>query len=275
MIDSMGKTLQYKSPAIPGIEALSCANDFVFPDHIHNSHVLWLNSEGGEQYKMNGCTTTLQPGCLSIIEPGIVHSNNSLDPTKRHLRSLYLDKEFFSYLEKLVTGESRRDFNLPTSVIENYQCWRAAILLHEAIFNNHDQLWVDELIVSIFTRIEKLQFRKINCRESSGNSGYRLKNLVEFMRTKVSDDISLEDLAEIARCTSYHVIRLFRNRVGMSPHAYLIQLRLEKARELIDRGQSIADAALLAGFSDQSHLTRRFKKRYGLTPGLYSSQKLS
>lgn len=92
------------------------------------------------------------------------------------------------------------------------------------------------------------------------------------MQAKFSEDISLDNLAEIAMCTSYHLIRLFRNKVGMSPHAYLVQLRLEKARELIDRGQSIADAALLAGFSDQSHLTRKFKKRYGLTPGLYGSQ---
>jgi len=61
----------------------------------------------------------------------------------------------------------------------------------------------------------------------------------------------------------------------MSPHAYPTQLRLKRARELIDGGQSIADAALLAGFSDQSHLTRRFKKSYVLTPGLYSFQKLS
>ena len=61
----------------------------------------------------------------------------------------------------------------------------------------------------------------------------------------------------------------------MSPHAYLIQLRLEKARQLISKGKSIADAALLAGFSDQSHLTRSFKKRYGLTPGRYGSQKIT
>ena len=271
----MQKPLVYKSPRIPGIEALSCVNDFAFPSHIHNAHVLWLNSEGGERYKLKGCTATLRPGSLSIIEPGIVHSNSSLNPTKRHLRSLYLGEEFFLYLEKLVTGVTAKKLTLPTSVINNHECWQSAILLHEAIINSHDQLRIDELIVSIFTRIGKLQFGKTNCSDSLDNSSSRLKNLVDFMRARVNDDISLEDLAEIALCTSYHVIRLFRNQVGMSPHAYLIQLRLERARELIDSGQNIADAALLAGFSDQSHLTRMFKKRYGLTPGLYGSQKLS
>jgi AraC-like DNA-binding protein len=271
----MKKALQYKSPLSPGIEALSCANSFVFPNHIHNGYVLWLNSEGGEQYNLKGCTTILQPGSVSIIEPGIVHSNKPWNPAKRHLRSLYLDEEFFLYLEKLFTGEKTGQPTLRTSVIENRQCWHTAILLHEAIINNQDQLLIDELIVSLFLKIEIVQFGKVIFRGFSYSSSERLKNIIEYMRAKSSENISLDNLAEIALCSSYHVIRLFRNQVGMSPHAYLIQLRLERARKLIDSGQSIADAALLAGFSDQSHLTRRFKKRYGLTPGLYSSQKLS
>jgi transcriptional regulator GlxA family with amidase domain len=91
------------------------------------------------------------------------------------------------------------------------------------------------------------------------------------MRAKSSEDISLDNLAEIVLCTSDQIIRLFRNQVAMSPHVLLVQLRLERARKLIDSGQSIADATLLAGFSNQSLLTRRFKNRYGLTPGLYVS----
>ena len=271
----MIEPIQYRSPLSPGIEALSCANSFVFTSHIHNGHVLWLNSEGGEQYNLKGCTTILQPGSVSIIEPGIVHSNRPWNPARRHLRSLYLGEEFFLYLERLLTGEAKGKLTLPTSVIENRKCWQLTFLLHEAIINNQDQLLVDELIVSLFSKIETLQFGKVICRRFSDNASDRLKNIVEFMRAGFSEDISLDDLAEIAMCTSYHVIRLFRNQVGMSPHAYLVQLRLERARELIDSGQSLADAALLAGFSDQSHLTRRFKKRYGLTPGRYGSQKLS
>ena len=271
----MEKTLQYKSPLSPGIEVLSCVNSFVFTNHIHNGHVLWLNSEGGEEYNLKGCATILQPGSISIIEPGIVHSNRPWNPAKRHLRSLYLGEEFFLYLEKLLTGETKGKLTLPTSVIENRKCWKLAILLHEAIINNQDQLLIDELIVSLFSKIEVLQFGKVICHGFSDNSTDRLQNLLEFIRAKFNEDISLDNLAEIAKCTSFHVIRLFNNQVGMSPHAYLTQLRLERARELIDNGQSIADAALLAGFSDQSHLTRRFKKRYGLTPGLYGSQKLS
>jgi AraC-like DNA-binding protein len=186
-----------------------------------------------------------------------------------------LSEDFFLYLEKLLTGEVKGKLTLPTSVIANRTCWESAILLHEAIINDHDQLSIDELIVALFAKIEILQIGKVLCRGFYDPSNARFKDLLDFMRARLGEDISLENLADIARCSSYHVIRLFKNQVGMPPHAYLIQLRLERARELIDSGQSIVDAAFLAGFSDQSHLTRRFKERYGLTPGRYDSQKLS
>jgi AraC-like DNA-binding protein len=93
------------------------------------------------------------------------------------------------------------------------------------------------------------------------------------MRSMLQENLSLEMLAVIAGCTSFHLMRLFKKHLGMSPHSYLVQLRLERAKELLSQGNPIADAALRAGFSDQSHLTRRFKQRYGLTPGTYLQQK--
>jgi AraC-like DNA-binding protein len=94
------------------------------------------------------------------------------------------------------------------------------------------------------------------------------------MRSMLQENLSLEMLAVIAGCTSFHLMRLFKKHLSMSPHSYLVQLRLERAKELLSQGHPIADAALCAGFSDQSHLTRRFKQRYGLTPGTYLQQKL-
>ena len=266
--------LQYKSPPFPGIKALSCSSDFVFDNHIHSGHVLWLNSEGGEHFNVQGTASILQPGSISVIEPGIVHSNQPATKNKRHLRSLYLEEDFFLYLEKLVTGSSTQKYSLPTKTFENKGYWRDAIALHEAIITDEDKLLIEELSVSLFTQIRDLQFGSLHINHVSHKRDDRVKTIIDFMTAHLGMEISLETLAEIANCTSYHVIRLFKKTVGMSPHAYLVQMRLERAREFIDGGRSITEAALNAGFSDQSHLTRRFKKRYGLTPGIYGAQKL-
>lgn len=270
----MEGSLQYKFPPLPGIKALSCSSDFVFDNHIHSGHVLWLNSEGGEKFKVLGTTSVLQPGSISIIEPGVVHSNHPLAKSKRHLRSLYLENDFFLYLEKLLTGSSSQKYTLPTKVLKNSSHWQDALGLHEAIITGKSRLFIEELCISLFTQISDLHFGSPATNGSTTKGDNRIYTIIDYMRAHIGEEISLKTLAEIARCTSYHIIRLFKETVGMSPHAYLLQLRLEKAQKLIDEGKTITDAALEAGFSDQSHLTRRFKKRFGITPGIYGTQQL-
>jgi AraC-like DNA-binding protein len=68
----------------------------------------------------------------------------------------------------------------------------------------------------------------------------------------------------------YTLARSFRNRFGTSPHRYLVGRRLERVRAEIARDASLADAAYAVGFADQSHMTRHFKARFGLTPGHYA-----
>lgn len=186
-----------------------------------------------------------------------------------------MDREFFSYLETLITGDSSGNFNLPTIVLDKREYWQQTIFLHEAILNSSDQLLLDELILALFSLIGKVGFRERIERESAHGSAGRISTVFDFMRENFDSDVSLNDLATLQNCTSFHLIRMFKKQMGMSPHAYLVQLRLERARQLIAGGAGIAEAALEAGFSDQSHLTRGFKKRYGLTPGVYLSQKHS
>jgi len=152
--------------------------------------------------------------------------------------------------------------------------WRDALNLHEAIITGQSRLLIEELCISLFTQIGDLHFGSTPINHVIDKRDVRISTIIDYMRTHLGDEISLNTLAEIAGCTSYHVIRLFKETMGMSPHAYLIQLRLERARELLDEGKTITDAALDSGFSDQSHLTRRFKKRFGITPGTYGAQKL-
>jgi AraC-like DNA-binding protein len=68
----------------------------------------------------------------------------------------------------------------------------------------------------------------------------------------------------------YHVIRIFRKATGLPPYTYFEQLRIERAIDLLRRGVPISDVAVMTGFSDQSHLTRRFKRVVGVPPGKYA-----
>ncbi len=271
----MKNNVLYASSVLPGIEALSCSSHFSFGSHIHNGHVLWLNSEGGEYFTLKGSTEMLQPGSISVIEPGIVHSNRPCEKGGRHLRSLYLDREFFLYVEKMETGSATGKICLPTARFQNIRQWKQAVLLHEAIITGEEQIVLEHLVLLLFSHLRESLPRWKQEANIRSCTDYRLPQIIDYMRAHLGEKISLNELAQIARCTSFHIIRIFKTGMGMSPHAYLVQLRLEQARQYMDKGYTIADAALLSGFSDQSHLNRVFSKRYGLTPGSYIAQKLS
>jgi AraC-like DNA-binding protein len=80
---------------------------------------------------------------------------------------------------------------------------------------------------------------------------------------------SLQELADAVGANRFVLLRQFRHRVGLPPHAYVLRLRVDRARSLLARGADIADVAFLLGFSDQSHFSRLFKRVVGIPPGDY------
>ncbi len=82
---------------------------------------------------------------------------------------------------------------------------------------------------------------------------------------------TLADLAAIAGLSRFQLLRSFACETGLTPHAYLVQRRVRLARDLIGGGAGLADAAMQAGFADQSHMTRAFLRQYGFTPGRFSA----
>jgi len=87
------------------------------------------------------------------------------------------------------------------------------------------------------------------------------------MQRHYSDNISIKELAELACLSPYHFIRVFNQAIGMPPHAYLMQIRVNRARNLLSTKKSLIEVAIQTGFSDQSHLNRYFKRVFGYTPG--------
>lgn len=89
----------------------------------------------------------------------------------------------------------------------------------------------------------------------------------EYLHDHVLDRVSLEELSGVAGLGRYQLVRSFRRRYGLAPHAYQSALRCSRARQLLAAG--VAPSAIDVGFFDQSHLTRHFVRAYGVTPGAY------
>jgi transcriptional regulator GlxA family with amidase domain len=92
----------------------------------------------------------------------------------------------------------------------------------------------------------------------------------EFIEAHLEKSIALRELAGIARLSSSHFARAFRQSAGVSPHDYLMQRRVARAQDLLGSTDlALSEIAIACGFADQSHFSRRFKERLGITPSRY------
>jgi AraC-like DNA-binding protein len=98
---------------------------------------------------------------------------------------------------------------------------------------------------------------------------------IRRVRNRIDADpaarLTLVELANEIGLSRYQLLRAFARDLGLTPHAYIIQRRIELARRLIRSGRELAEVAVAAGFCDQSHLTRCFARRFGVTPRRYAS----
>jgi len=102
-----------------------------------------------------------------------------------------------------------------------------------------------------------------------GLSSVAKRRALELMDARVDSHLSIDFLATEVGLSPAHFARAFRETLGLPPHRYLLHLRLERARRMLDAEDAVlSDVALRAGFADQAHFTRLFKREYGVTPGV-------
>ena len=99
-----------------------------------------------------------------------------------------------------------------------------------------------------------------------------VREVVAYIENNFAERINLQDLADVADLSIFRLVTVFRNEIGVPPHRYLCHVRVRHAQTLLGRGVPPAIAASEAGFFDQSHLSRHFKRICGITPGQYVAQ---
>ena len=94
----------------------------------------------------------------------------------------------------------------------------------------------------------------------------RMKSLLSWLEARIGDPLTIDAMASQVGLSTAHFSREFKHATGQTPWEYFLQLRLERARQLLEQGESVTNVALQTGFSDQPHLSRLFKQRFGVSP---------
>ena len=103
--------------------------------------------------------------------------------------------------------------------------------------------------------------------QNRGLTRTQLQQAIDYIQTHLNRDLSLAELASVVNISPTYFASLFKQAMGIAPHQYVIQLRVERAKLMLSKTDlAIANIALQVGFSSQSHLTQQFKRITGLTP---------
>ncbi len=269
--------VQYYIPeAIEGLELLSCSDaSYHFSPHFHDSYCIWFNTRSAEAYTLKGNSGLLSIGDIGIIAPGEVHSNCSFDANARQLLTIYLNDSSLRAMSSHIFGHSDSSVEFRTGFYRDKENFTELHSLWHILRQSNSALERQISLCTTFARLISRYSKPSYQVPTVGHEQKRVAQIIELFHERLADNIGLDDLAKQIDCTPFHLIRFFRKAIGLTPHAYLIQLRLEKAKDLLRRGQSLVDVSLSTGFTDQSHLTRHFKQKFGVTPGYYRHQILN
>jgi AraC family transcriptional regulator len=140
------------------------------------------------------------------------------------------------------------------------------------------KLYTDSLIQTLTLHLLKNYSNAAAVQENlnGGLSGYKLKRVQEFIDANLEEDLSLTELAEVADLSQFHFARAFRKSTGQTPQQYLMQQRIERAKQLLSKDDlPIVEISLRTGFKNQSHFTTLFRKFTKYTPKLWREIKLA
>jgi AraC-like DNA-binding protein len=249
-------------PAVPGVrEALTASfATHAYPPHVHDVWTLFLVDAGGVRYDLDRHERAAEPSKVSVLPPGVVHDGRPATPGGYRKRVVYLEP---SVLGTELTGAA-----VDRPWIADAALRRDVSRLHDALGCADDALEAETRLAFVARRVRHA-LRRAEPRREPIPDRHVAARMRDYLAAHAFEPVTLAAAAAAVGAGETHAAHSFVDVFGIAPHAYVLGRRLEAARDRILAGQPLADVAAEVGFYDQAHLTRRFRRFLGTTPGRF------
>ena len=241
-----------------------------FAPHFHEGFAIGVIQAGVETFSYRKKQYFSAPGALVLINPGEIHTGEAAVAEGWTYRMLYPDAAILQQAASEVAGPQRDVPFFPAPVVYDAPMAQLMLKLHLALEDEAASVLERESL--LLWTLGQLIVRHADDRPASQRLQVEraaVQAARDYLDAHYAGDVSLDTLAAQVNLSPFYLLRVFKQEMGLSPHAYLTQTRIWRARKLLLAGFPIADVAAQTGFADQSHLTRRFKRIVGVTPGQY------
>ncbi len=264
-IDTRNSSRYWQDAHVPGLSCL--AADFTSHDyapHSHDALVVAVTEAGGAEFKSRGSTDEATASALLVFNPAEPHSGRMGWSRRWRYRGLYLGEPAI-----MAVGRSLGIGTTPyftANVFRDETLVASFLALHQALDEGRDPFEERELLVRSFGAL----FARHGCggiRIPAAPRDLALAAVVrKIMTERHTETLTLDELGAAVGLSPFQLIGLFKRATGLTPHAYLTQVRLKAAFCELKAGTPVAEAALAAGFCDQAALNKHFKRCFGITP---------
>jgi AraC-like DNA-binding protein len=257
---------------LPTVEFFKATyTDFSYMPHFHEEYAIGVVENGLHGFRYRGVNYKVPPQNIITCQPGEIHTGHSESDELWQWRMLYIQP---TLIQEILTesGQTKQSFPfLKATVIEHPLAVQHLATLHQQAEHREPTLTIEiqlrQLLKIIVAHYSDTLFSENRVHQEK----QALQRVKSYIQVHYAEDIQLSDLAECANFSKTYLIRAFRQQEGISPYAYLVQVRLKRAQIYLRQGYSILDTALATGFFDQSHFTRYFKATFGVTPRQYQT----
>lgn len=244
------------SVSVPGLRAFRCTIASLHTG-IKEDYVVGRVERGRSEWWARGKVWRSAPGTIMVKEPGDVHRDLAHDGPITFTAIMLPAADIVRVREE---GKVVAQTQLEAGDERAAPFHR----LHDAVCAGADRLSVEVALAEAIATFARLG-------NATTEHTRPVRRAMEYLRERLAEPITLDDLATHAALDKFHLCRAFRAQIGMPPHAYLTHLRIQRARELLSQGVRASDLAPRVGLYDQSLLTRHFRRIVGTTPARYGS----
>jgi AraC-like DNA-binding protein len=235
-----------------------------FELHRHDTYAIGVTLHGVQTFRYLGATRHSLPGQIIVLHPDELHDGGAGTEDGLRYRMLYLEPSLM--LDCL--GGASLPFVRDGVVTDSAFCATLFSALGP-LEQELDELFVDDFLAQLMQSLTRHAGQPA---KPIASTAWRAATLArDYLTENLARPVRSGELEAITGLDRYALSRHFRAAFSTSPHRFLVMRRLQRARRMIVAGEPLAQIAIEAGFSDQSHFIRQFKKAFGMTPGRWSS----
>lgn len=256
-----------KSQHLDQVMLLSASmHDFAYSKHAHEEYSLGITLAGRQDFFSNGALHHSSPGNIIVFNPGVVHDGHPGTDDVLQYKMLYIHPEQLAPALAAAGVKQPHDFRIENTLLNDVVLRTSMLRLSSLLVcNEAESLAQENMLYILAARIAQLH-RDYLPNQTQHRVDSLLLRARDYIHAHLFESLSLEQISQQASLSKYHFLRLFRRQFGMTPHQYVLNCRLNHARTALAAGVQLDDVVHAFGFADLSHLNRRFKPVFGMTP---------